>query len=288
MPPGHAGRPEAASSVAPVAHSLRALPASLPRTTHRAQSAGHHRVRNSYGLVPEPVERRDRPGPGLGARLRADAAPRHHRGGGGHRAALDRPLGLLARPGRRPRLPCGDVGRARRHRRRAPLPRDHELEHGRRRVVGAVRRLGGRPRRLGRHRPGRARRRLGREALGRERLRVHGRGSARAPARAGDRAVGELLQPGAVREADRPALVRGDLARQPSGRLLALRDLPPDLPLRVALVPARGRRPAPGRPAVQPEAAGPLRPLRHVVLRRPLRHGAPAHRRGARVPRTCA
>ena len=103
-------------------------------------------------------ERRDQPGPGLDSRLRADAPAGHRRGDVADRTALDRPLGLLARPGRRPRLPRRHVGRPRRDRRRAALPRDHELEHGRRRVVGALRGLGGRPGRLGRHRPRRARR----------------------------------------------------------------------------------------------------------------------------------
>ena len=53
-------------------------------------------------------------------------------------------------------------------------------------------------------------------------------------------------------EADRPA--RGALEidpGEPAGRLRALPDLPPDVPLRVALVPARGRRPAARRAALQ-------------------------------------
>ena len=55
-------------------------------------------------------------------------------------------------------------------------------------VVGAVRRLAGRARRLGRNPVRRARRRLGRAPLGPERAAVHGRRRAGAAARAGDRA----------------------------------------------------------------------------------------------------
>jgi hypothetical protein len=53
MPPGRAGRPEAASSVAPIPLGVWALLASLPRTTQRSQSAGHHYVRNSKSLPAE-------------------------------------------------------------------------------------------------------------------------------------------------------------------------------------------------------------------------------------------
>ena len=51
------------------------------------------------------------------------------------------------------------------------LPRDHELERGARRVVGRLRRLEGRPRRLGRDLPRRRRGRGRRHALRRERAR---------------------------------------------------------------------------------------------------------------------
>ena len=98
---------------------------------------------------------------------------------------------------------------------------------------------------------------------GRERLRVHGRGRSGPPARAGDRALGQLLQPGALRQADRPA-VGASRSRSRTGPAAysALRDLPPDLPLRVALVPARRRRAAARGQVAQPEAARPVRRLR--------------------------
>ncbi len=47
---------------------------------------------------------------------------------------------------------------------------------------------------------------VGRAPLGEQRPAVHGRGRARAPARAGHRPLGELLQPGAVREGDDAAV----------------------------------------------------------------------------------
>ena len=60
----------------------------------------------------------------------------------------------LRQPRRRlgPDLPLRRLGRRRGHRRRAALPPRDELERGARPVVGAVRDLEGRPRRLGRDR----------------------------------------------------------------------------------------------------------------------------------------
>ena len=60
-------------------------------------------------------------------------------------------------------------------------------------------------------------------------------------ARPGHGPLGQLVQPGAVRPPDRPALGPGDRPRAPSGRLRAVRDLPPDVPLRVDLVRRRRR-----------------------------------------------
>jgi hypothetical protein len=41
VPPGRAGRREPASSVAPISHSIWALPASLARTPHRTPATKH-------------------------------------------------------------------------------------------------------------------------------------------------------------------------------------------------------------------------------------------------------
>ena len=64
----------------------------------------------------------------------------------------------------------------------------------------------------------------------------HHAGAAAGP---GHRPVGQLVEPGAVRPADRPAVGARGLARQGRRRGLPARhDVPPDVPLRVAVVPA--------------------------------------------------
>ena len=83
-----------------------------------------------------------------------------------HRPPLRQPRRRLG-----PHLPLRRLGRRRRHRRRAALPPRDELERGARPVVGAVRDLEGRPRRLGRDRGGLHRRRHHREAGRRRRRR---------------------------------------------------------------------------------------------------------------------
>ena len=89
-----------------------------------------------------------------------------------------------------------------------------------------------------------------------------------AAARAGDRALGELVEPGAVREGDQPSLGARHRPRALPVRLRRPehglhRQLPPDLPLRVRLRPRR-RRPAccsssgcsaSGRPACSPSTS---------------------------------
>ena len=57
--------------------------------------------------------------------------------------------------------------------------------------------------------------------------------------RAGDRPLGQLVQPGAVRPADEAAVGPRDRARATSAELPRLADLPTDVPVRVALVSAR-------------------------------------------------
>ncbi len=68
---------------------------------------------------------------------------------------------------------------------------------------------------------------------------LHG---ARDHPRPSDRTLGQLLQPGAVREADHAAMGARDRTRAPTTRLRAVRDLPAHVPLRVALLPRRVRR----------------------------------------------
>ena len=62
------------------------------------------------------------------------------------------------------------------------------------------------------------------------------------PRRAGDRPRRQLVEPGALRRADRPSLGARDRRRAPPRRLPLRRDLPPDLPLRGALEPRCRRR----------------------------------------------
>ena len=56
------------------------------------------------------------------------------------------------------------------------------------------------------------------------------------------RPLGQLVQPGALRQAHRPAVGPGDRPGLPAAGLRGLRHLPPDVPLRVRLEPARLRR----------------------------------------------
>ena len=69
--------------------------------------------------------------------------------------------------------------------------------------------------------------------------RRRGAGPAR---RAGDRPHRQLVEPGALRQADRRLLGARDRLRAPAGRVHLQRDLPPDIPLRGALEPLRGWR----------------------------------------------
>ena len=73
-------------------------------------------------------------------------------------------------------------------------------------VEGRLRGLAGRPRRLGRDPARRARRLARRAPRGLRRLPLPGRGRARPAARAGDRPHRQLVEPGALRQADDAAV----------------------------------------------------------------------------------
>ncbi len=114
---------------------------------------------------------------------------------------------------------------------------------------------------------------------------VRGRVRARDRGGAGDRPLGQLLQPGAVRAADRPAL--GGADRPGPAEHGAGRDrLPPHLPVRVALGPGPGRRAGLRRPAVQDGPRPGLRPVRDGLHGRAGVDRAAAHRH--RQPRARA
>ena len=165
---------------------------------------------------PQPVRGRVAPRARADPCLRALHHPRHRLRDLARRAALGRPrrqarrgqrprhLGRAVRPGRRPALP--------RHHRLAPLLRRGQ-EPGHRAV-----RLARRPRHLGRHRPG-CRRHVDRGAAARHQAAAAARrAGARRAGGAGDRPVGQLVQPGALRPPDRPAVGPGDRRRPPARR----------------------------------------------------------------------
>ena len=131
------------------------------------------------------------------------------------------------------------------------------------------------------------RRRDRRPALGPQRQRVRGRGRARAPARAGDRPDRQLVQPGALRQADRQALGARDRRPAPRPRVRGSQHLPADLPLRADLQRVDGRRASAHRLALPDPCAGAVRALRLALHVRPLLRGAPSDRPRARVRRLC-
>lgn len=177
------------------------------------------------------------------------------------------------------------MGRALRADRRPPLPRHHDVRAILRPERPPARRLqgvGGRPRHLGR---GGARRGRRLDRLPPARYpapRVRRCAGARSGPRAGDRPLGQLVQPGAVRQADRCAVGAGDQLRP--GHRTHRRHLPPDLPLRVPVVHRRrcagdvGRQALPARPRTG------LRAVCRRLLRRPRLDRVHAGRRGAPHP----
>ena len=98
--------------------------------------------------------------------------------------------------------------------------------------------------------------------------------------------LGQLVQPGAVRQAHRPALGARDRPRAPAARLRGPGDVPPDVPLRVRLEPARLRGADRPRPPVQVRPRPDARPLRDGLHARPRLDRDAAHRH-RRARATC-
>ena len=115
------------------------------------------------------------------------------------------------------------------------------------------------------------------------------RAGARRPGRPGDRPLGQLVQPGALRQAHRPALGARDRPAVPATRLRGLRDLPPDVPLRVRVEPPRLRRHHLARPALPARPRAGARALRDGLHPRPRldRDAAHRHRPDGQRPRAC-
>ncbi len=100
---------------------------------------------------------------------------------------------------------------------------------------------------------------------------VHERGRARPAGRAGDRAHRQLLQPGAVRQAEHAAVGAGDQPGRPAGRghtarRPEVRHLPAVVPLRAGLRPGVGRAAGLARASPPDQTPGAVRPLRRGVL----------------------
>ena len=153
---------------------------------------------------------------------------------------------------------------------------------------GVVRDLARRARSLGRHRARVPRRRHRREARRRGRLAPRRLPRARPPARAGHRPARQLVEPGALRQADRPAVGARDRPGRRS-RTSTGHDVPPDVPLRADLgLRDGGRARLRDRAALPPAAAGALRGVHRAVLRGALLRGAPADRPGAPHRRAAA
>ncbi len=172
-----------------------------------------------------------------------------------------------------------------RHRRGSHLPRHHRRREVLRGRAGPGQRpvhLAGWARHLGRGLVRGGGRLYRRPTAGGEVRRAGRRAGAGHRARPGRRTLRQLVQPGAVRPPHRPPLGTGDLPRAPAGGLWVLRDLPPDVPLRVA-VERRGRGPGDlGGPPL------PARPRTRVRgLRRGVLHGAGVDRDAAHRPGGC-
>ena len=193
-----------------------------------------------------------------------------------------------------PRAARRRLGRGSGHRRRAPLPRRHELRPAPGRVVGAIRGLGGRPRHLGRHPLRRHRRRLsssGAPARASALFADCSRPGCCSPRRSAAGATG-----GTRSSSARPPTCPGGSTSTPStarsststSRAAARTNFHPIF-LYEFIYNLVGVGRAAARGAARPHpAAGALRPLHLVVHARPALRGAAPHRSFARVPRPAA
>ena len=182
------------------------------------REASRLRAHDVLAAIPSPTQGVWELGPLPHPRLRAVHRRRHRRRRLAHREALGGPRRSARRRARHRRL-----GGAVRHHRRPALPRDLQpppvLRRGRRPAAG-LRHLGGRPRHLGRDRPGRGRRVDRLPPARHPAAGLRRRRRTRPAGRAGDRPAGQLVQQRAVRRPDRPAVGAAHLRveRRPGGR----------------------------------------------------------------------
>ena len=195
----------------------------------------------------------DRARPAVDPLLRTDAPRGDRRGRCDHRACAGRGAGgdwdLIFR--------VAVWGVALGDRRRAALPRHHELERASGRVVGADRDLERRARCLGRDRAGLPRRRDRREPLRRRRSRGSPTASLR---RSSSHRASVASATGGTRSSSAsPPTCRGaSRSTRPTGRSTYIdsRDVPSDVPLRGALVLRRGGCAAAHRASLPGAASG--------------------------------
>src|SRR5690606_13544119 len=91
--------------------------------------------------------------------------------------------------------------------------------------------------------------------------------------RPGDRTVGQLLQPGAVRHSDRSPVGTRDRPGEPARRLSRRSHLPPHLPVRITLEPGAGRFHPLARSAIARAAGSTDRRLSGWIRAHPLLAG---------------
>ena len=232
---GHRRRRRGAGLLGPGARRRRSSP---PTSTPSSRGASRGVLVAAGPVDPQPRRGHLAPRPGAAPRLRA-VHHRRHRGrhldrraplGGPRRPRRRHPgprrLGGALRPGRRPALPRGH--------RREPLLRRGRQPRGRRSTSGGA--AWGSGARIALGAVGVV---VGAAAQGHPAAAGARRPGPRRARRPGAGPLGQLVQPGALRPAHRPALGPGDRpgALAARARLRAGHDLPPHVPLRVAVEP---------------------------------------------------